>query len=131
MDESLAPFNISNLPFEMTREPVPSNPLANPYRVVVDPAMRVRLRKALGDLIDSHDAELSKYISEGSLGVENYKEYVEMIARSLRDTLASKEGVSYLLEAIGFDIDPDTINLNPETRWRVTRDDLEPVINEE
>jgi len=37
--------------------------------------------------------------------------------------MGSKEGVAYLLEACGFMIDPEDVNIYPETRWRVTRDD--------
>ncbi|NBV85765.1 MAG: hypothetical protein EBS01_05785 [Verrucomicrobia bacterium] len=85
--------------------------------------MRLRLRKALMDLIDSHDAELAKYVSDGALALDSYKEYVELFARSLRETMHSKEGVAYLLESCGFDIESDSVNLYPETRWRVTREE--------
>lgn len=122
MDEALSAYNLSTLPFEITRDPVPSDPAANPFRLVVDPVMRLRLRKALMALIDSHDAELAKYVSEGQLSLDSYKEYIELFARSLRETMHSQEGVAYLLESCGFQIDPDEINLYPETRWRVTRD---------
>ena len=79
----------------------------------------------LFDLIDSHDAELARYVSEGALALDSYKEYVELFARSLRETMSSKEGVAYLLESCGFLINPDDVNIYPETRWRVTREDEE------
>ena len=62
MDEALSTYNYSALPLEVSREPMPSDPSANPFRLVVDPVMRMRLRKALADLIDSHDAELARYV---------------------------------------------------------------------
>jgi hypothetical protein len=122
MDEALSAYNLSTLPFEITRDPVPSDPSANPFRLVVDPVMRLRLRKALMALIDSHDAELAKYVSDGALSLDSYKEYIELFARSLRETMHSQEGVAYLLESCGFEINAEDINLYPETRWRVTRD---------
>ncbi len=124
MDESLSTYNLSTLPFEITRDPIPSDPAANPFRLVVDPIMRMRLRKSLFDLIDSHDAELARYVSEGALALDSYKEYVELFARSLRETMSSKEGVAYLLESCGFEINSDDINIYPETRWRVTREEF-------
>lgn len=116
--------SLGNLSQELPPEPIPSDPSASPFRTVVDPAMRLRLRKSLSALIESHDAELARYISEGTLSIDNYKEYIELFAKSLRDTLSAKDGVAYLLESCGFDIDPETINLQPETRWRVTREAL-------
>jgi hypothetical protein len=107
--------------FELSSEPIPSDPAANPFRLVVDPMMRVRLRTALFDLIESHDQELARYVADGSLALDSYKEYIELFARSLRETMSSKEGVAYLLEACGFEIDKEEINIYPETRWRVTR----------
>lgn len=114
--------SLTTLTFDVSREPVPSDPAANPFRLVVDPVMRVRLRRALFDLIENHDQELARYVGEGSLNLESYKEYIELFARSLRETMNSREGVAYLLEACGFSIEKDKINLFPETRWRVTRD---------
>ena len=107
--------------FEVSNEPIPSDPAANPFRLVVDPVMRVRLRKALFDLIESHDQELARYVSDGSLALDSYKEYIELFARSLRDTMGSRDGVAYLLESCGFQISKEDINLQPETRWRVHR----------
>lgn len=122
MDEALSTYNYSALPLEVSRDPMPSDPSANPFRLVVDPVMRLRLRKALADLIDSHDAELARYVSDGALSLDSYKEYIELFARSLRETMHSKEGVAYLMESCGFETNIEDINLYPETRWRVTRD---------
>jgi hypothetical protein len=107
--------------FEVSNEPAPTDPTANPFRLVVDPVMRVRLRKALFDLIESHDQELARYVADGTLALDSYKEYIELFARSLRETMSSKEGITYLLESCGFQINKDDINLYPETRWRVHR----------
>jgi hypothetical protein len=107
--------------FEVSNEPVPSDSSANPFRLVVDPGMRVRLRKALFDLIESHDQELARYVADGSLALDSYKEYIELFARSLKETVSSTDGVAYLLESCGFQVDRGNINLNPETRWRVHR----------
>ena len=111
----------TSTPFELTNEPIPSDPTANPFRLVVDPAMRMRLRKALFDLIESHDQELARYVADGSLALDSYKEYIELFSRSLRETMNSKEGVSYLMESCGFKLEKEDINLYPETRWRVHR----------
>jgi hypothetical protein len=116
-DQALAATTL----FEVSNDPIPSDPSANPFRLVVDPVMRVRLRKALFDLIESHDQELARYVADGALALDSYKEYVELFARSLRDTMSSKDGVAYLLESCGFQVDRNGINLNPETRWRVQR----------
>jgi hypothetical protein len=107
--------------FEVSNEPIPSDPSANPFRLVVDPVMRMRLRKALFDLIESHDQELARYVADGSLALDSYKEYIELFARSLRETMGSRDGVAYLLESCGFQLAKEDINLQPETRWRVHR----------
>ena len=123
MNELKSPdASLTTLSFDISREPVPSDPGANPFRLVVDPVMRLRLRRALSDLIESHDQELARYVSDGSLNLDSYKEYIELFARSLRDTVSSREGVGYLLEACGFRVEKSSINLAPETRWRVQRD---------
>ena len=83
--------------------------------------MRVRLRRALHDLIENHDLELARYVAEGSLALDSYKEYIELFARSLRETMGSQDGVAYLLESCGFRVEKSSVNLDPETRWRVTR----------
>lgn len=118
--------SLTTLAFDISREPIPSDPGANPFRLVVDPVMRLRLRRALSDLIESHDTELARYVAEGSLALDSYKEYIELFARSLRDTMSSRDGVGYLLEACGFRVEKETINLHPETRWRVRREPPQP-----
>ncbi len=125
-DPSTPEQSLSTLSFDLSKEPIPSDPAANPFRLVVDPVMRIRLRRALFDLIESHDQELARYVSDGTLALDSYKEYIELFARSLRDTMTTRDGVGYLLEACGFRVEKETINLNPETRWRVTRDNPPP-----
>lgn len=120
-NESLRTQSLTTLDFDISKEPIPSDPGANPFKLVVDPAMRVRLRKALFDLIESHDQELARYVGEGSLALDSYKEYIELFAHSLKQTMSSREGVAYLLQACGFEVIKEDINLQPETRWKVQR----------
>ncbi len=96
----------------------PIDAYASPFKLMVDPLMRQRLRKALMDLIDHHDASLADYVSSGKLSLESYKEYVELFARSLRETMESREGVTYLVRASGLEVPPEEINLAPEWRWK-------------
>src|SRR5204863_8415485 len=91
---------------------------ANPFKIVIDPKVRMDLRRALIDLIDYHDEALAEHFAEGKLALDSYKEYIELFARSLKETMESREGVSYLLRSVGFDVRPDEINLNPELRWK-------------
>ena len=121
MNESLRAQSLTTLDFDISKEPIPSDPAANPFKLVVDPAMRVRLRKALFDLVESHDLELARYVGEGSLALDSYKEYIELFAHSLKQTMSSREGVAYLLQACGFEVSKEAINLQPETRWKVQR----------
>jgi hypothetical protein len=93
------------------------DPCANPFRLVVDPEMRENMREALLRLIDCHDRELAKYMADGRLRLDSYKEYIELFARSLRECMESREGVGYLMKACGFDVAPESINLDPEWRW--------------
>ena len=95
-----------------------SDPAANPFKLVVDPVMRARLRRGLFNLIENHDEELAKHVSEGRLALDSYKEYVELFAHSLKETMGSREGVAYLMQSCGFDVKLEEINLNPETRWK-------------
>jgi hypothetical protein len=90
---------------------------ATPFKVVVDPEMRLKLRRALIELIDYHDEALAEHFADGKLELESYKEYIELFARSLKETMESREGVSYLLRAVGFDVPPAEINLHPALRW--------------
>ena len=95
------------------------DPAASPFKVVVDPEMRAALKKALADLIDHHDTTLASYVTDGKLSLESYKEYVELFARSLRETMDDREGVYYLLRAAGLEgIRAEDVNLAPEWRWR-------------
>jgi len=95
-----------------------ADPAATPFKVVIDPKLRLDLRRALIDLIDYHDDALAEHFAEGKLALESYKEYIELFARSLKETMESREGVAYLLRSVGFDVRPDEINLNPELRWK-------------
>src|SRR5438132_4536877 len=94
------------------------DPAATPFKVVIDPKLRLDLRRALIDLIDYHDDALAEHFSQGKLVLDSYKEYIELFARSLKETMESREGVSYLLRSVGFDVRPEEINLNPELRWK-------------
>src|SRR6266581_2617067 len=94
------------------------DPGATPFKVVIDPKLRMDLRRALIDLIDYHDEALAEHFAEGKLALESYKEYIELFARSLKETMESREGVSYLLRSVGFDVSPAEINLQPELRWK-------------
>ena len=115
-------INESNfLPVEVTRDTVLADPSGNPFKLVVDPVMRVKLRRALFDLIENHDAELANYVSDGLLALDSYKEYIEIFAKSLRESMGTSEGVAYLLQACGFHTNSTDINLNPETRWKIQR----------
>src|SRR3954466_1757601 len=91
---------------------------ATPFKVVVDPEMRVKLRRALIELIDYHDEALAEHFADGKLELESYKEYIELFARSLKETMESREGVSYMLRAVGFEVPAAEINLNPVLRWK-------------
>ena len=98
--------------------PAEADPGASPFKIVIDPQMRLQLRRALIDLIDNHDEALAAHYSDGKLALESYKEYIEVFARSLKETMESREGVSYLLRAVGFDVPPAQVNLRPELRWK-------------
>jgi hypothetical protein len=91
---------------------------SSPFKVVIDPKLRLDLRRALIDLIDYHDEALAENFSNGKLVLDSYKEYIELFARSLKETMESKEGVSYLLRSVGFDVRQEEINLEPELRWK-------------
>ena len=91
---------------------------ATPFKVVVDPEMRLKLKRALIELIDYHDESLAEHFAEGKLSLESYKEYIELFARSLKETMESREGVAHLLRAVGFNVPVDEINLEPELRWK-------------
>jgi hypothetical protein len=94
------------------------DPGATPFKLVIDPKLRLDLRRALIDLIDYHDDALAENFSHCKLVLDSYKEYIELFARSLKETMESREGVSYLLRSVGFDVRPEDINLLPELRWK-------------
>ncbi len=94
------------------------DPTATPFKVVIDPKVRLALKRALVDLIDYHDEALAEHFADGKLSLDSYKEYIELFARSLKETMDSREGVSYLLRSVGFDVRSDEINLHPELRWK-------------
>ncbi len=106
------------VPAARKETPAVPDAAASPFRVVVDPQMRLQLRRALIDLIDNHDEALAEHFADGKLALESYKEYIEVFARSLKETMESPEGVSYLLRAVGFEIPPEQVNLLPELRWK-------------
>jgi hypothetical protein len=101
-----------------TRALAKADASATPFKVVIDPKVRLDLRRALVDLIDYHDEALAEHFAQGKLALDSYKEYVELFARSLKETMESREGVSYLLRSVGFEVPPEEINLNPELRWK-------------
>jgi hypothetical protein len=91
---------------------------ATPFKVVIDPKVRMELRRALIELIDFHDEALAEHFAEGKLALDSYKEYIELFARSLKETMDSPEGIAYLLRSVGFDVPTEEINLHPELRWK-------------
>ena len=94
------------------------NASASPFRLVVDPTMRADLRRGLFHQIDHHDTALAGYVSEGKLSLDSYKEYIELFARSLRETMDSREGVLYLLRCAQVELGEEQVNLQPEWRWK-------------
>src|SRR5213078_551647 len=102
----------------LKKELAKPDPGATPFKVVVDPEMRLKLRRALVELIDYHDEALAEHFAEGKLALDSYKEYIELFARSLKETMESREGVAYLLRSVGFEVAPEEINLHPELRWK-------------
>jgi hypothetical protein len=68
--------------------PTEADPGASPFKIVIDPQMRLQLRRALIELIDNHDEALAAHYSDGKLALESYKEYIEVFARSLKETMA-------------------------------------------
>lgn len=100
---------------------IPADAGASPFKLVVDPALRGKLREALLELVENHDQELAKYAAEGFLELDSNKEYVEILARHLRETMSTREGVAYLLHACGFSVPMEEINLQAEARWKVQR----------
>lgn len=114
-DFQIVATNQGNLRRDRLAKPDPG---ATPFKLVIDPKLRMDLRRALIDLIDYHDEALAENFAEGKLSLESYKEYIELFARSLKETMESREGVSYLLRSVGFEVSPQEINLEPELRWK-------------
>src|SRR5882762_10910621 len=112
------PSEFQLVPAPQRDAPAKANPGASPFKLVIDPQMRLQLRRALIELIDNHDEALAAHYADGKLALESYKEYIEVFARSLKETMESRAGVSYLLRAAGFDVPPSEVNLNPELRWK-------------
>ena len=118
MDEPRDYQLVSSDQTALKKELAKPDPSGTPFKVVVDPEMRIKLRRALVELIDYHDEALAEHFADGKLALDSYKEYIELFARSLKETMESREGVAYLLRAVGFDVPPEEINLNPELRWK-------------
>lgn len=118
MNEQIADSSLVTFTHLPATGSMPSDPGASPFKTVVDPVMRMRLRTALIALIENHDDQLAQAFSDGRLALDSYKEYIEIFAKSLKETMESREGVDYLLKSCGFEIDPEAINLAPETRWK-------------
>ncbi|CAN5528149.1 hypothetical protein BH18VER1_BH18VER1_09400 [soil metagenome] len=116
-DYQLVPTAPAAVP-PLKRELAIPDPGATPFKVVVDPEMRQKLRRALIELIDYHDEALAEHFADGKLELESYKEYIELFARSLKETMESQEGVAHLLRAAGFNVPPQEINLDPQLRWK-------------
>ena len=112
------PQDFQLVPAPERETPAVPDASASPFKVVVDPQMRAQLRRALIELIDNHDEALAAHYADGKLALESYKEYIEVFARSLKETMESPAGVSYLLRAVGFDVPPEQVNLRPDLRWK-------------
>ncbi|MEP6821504.1 MAG: hypothetical protein ABI946_04060, partial [Chthoniobacterales bacterium] len=68
MDEKGDYQLIATTPPEPTkRELALPDPGATPFKVVVDPEMRLKLRRALIELIDYHDEALAEHFADGKL----------------------------------------------------------------
>ncbi|MEM6821625.1 MAG: hypothetical protein AAF558_06770 [Verrucomicrobiota bacterium] len=100
-----------------TSEPSTTDAGASPFKLTIDPDMRLRLKKALFELIDNHDTALEEYVSQNQLEIGSYKEYIELFARCLRETMETPEGVAFLLKSCGFEVKDNEINLQPDWRW--------------
>jgi len=78
MNQPTSDASLATLTFDITQDAGPTDPCANPFKLVVDPVMRIKLRRALFELIENHDQELARYVSDGSLALDSYKEYIEL-----------------------------------------------------
>src|SRR5256714_14939577 len=86
-----------------TRSLAKADPTATPFRVVIDPKVRLDLRRGLIDLIDYHDEALGEQFSQDKIALGSYKGYVEVFARSLKETMESRGRVSHLFRSVGFE----------------------------
>ncbi len=101
-----------------TSSPTVKSVSGNPFRQVLDPEVCESLQQALLRLVDDHQKQVAYMVESGQLGVASYKEYVELLARFLRETIGSKAGVKYLLDSCGLEgATEEDINLEPELRW--------------
>ena len=70
MDES-HDFQIVRPEQNKTRTLAKADPSATPFKVVIDPKVRMELRRALVDLIDYHDDALADHFAQGKLTLED------------------------------------------------------------
>ena len=65
---------LASLTYDISRDPLPTDSGANPFKLVVDPIMRIKLRRALFEMIETHDQELARYVSDGTLALDSRSE---------------------------------------------------------
>ena len=94
----------------------PDSKLAFASSSVADAVFETSLTTSFA--VSTKSPEFAENFADGKLALESYKEYIELFARSLKETMESREGVSYLLRSVGFDVQSEEINLNPELRWK-------------
>ena len=89
-----------------------------PFKVVIDPEMRLKLRRALIELIDYHDEALAEHFAEGKLDTR----ILQGIHRTLRAQFEGNNGKprrrGLSPARVGFEVRSEEINLNPELRWK-------------
>lgn len=90
----------------------------NPFKVKFDPDVLGKVNEAVRVMMERYDTELAMGFAEGRLSVDSYKEYIELLAHSLRETMSTPAGVRHLFEACGFNVPEQEINLAPEVRWK-------------
>jgi hypothetical protein len=96
----------------------PKHISGNPFRQVIDPEVSAALQSALTRLVEDHQRQVAYLVESDQLQVGSYKEYVELLARFVRETIGSKAGVKYLLDSCGLEgATEETVNLEPELRW--------------
>ena len=83
------PIHDSNfLPVEVTRDAVLADSSANPFKLVVDPVMRVKLRRALFELIENHDEELARYVCDALVLPSDYEPWALVVSEAMAAGLA-------------------------------------------